>query len=61
MGILISSIVTIATYGIFGAFMIWQKFATLKTNLKFLLGLSITSFLVKIVVEVAYNAGTNAN
>lgn len=35
--------------------MVVQKFATLKSNIRFLVGLSATSFVLRIVGELVYN------
>lgn len=41
--------------------MIAQKFATLKSNLTFFIGLSVSSFIVKIIVELSYNVANGMN
>lgn len=55
LGLLIANILNILTYCIFGGFMIAHKFATLKTNMRFLGGLSIASFALRIVAEILCN------
>jgi uncharacterized membrane protein SirB2 len=49
------TIVNIIAYIIFAVFMIAQRFATRKSNFRFMLGLSIASFIIKIVGELVCN------
>lgn len=55
LGLTISLGINLVTYCIFGGYMIAQKFATRKTNINFMLCLSICSFLLRIIGELVYN------
>lgn len=59
LGLMISVILNLVTYAIFGAFMIAHKFATLKTNLLFLALLSLISYAVRIITEIICNIAIN--
>jgi hypothetical protein len=45
----------LATYCIFGGYLLAHKFATRKTNFRFYIGLSVGSFLVRIIGEIIFN------
>ena len=55
MGLGISLIETIVTYLVFGIFMAAQKFATLSSNFRYLVGLVGLSFVVRIFTELSIN------
>lgn len=55
LGLLISSVLNLITYFIFGGFMVGRKFATLRTNVRFLGALSVCSFLLRILAEILFN------
>lgn len=56
LGLGITLILTIITYIVFGVFMIVHKFATRRNNIRFFLGLVVSSFCLRIVTEVVINA-----
>jgi ABC-type polysaccharide/polyol phosphate export permease len=60
-GLLVCAIVNVATYVVYWGIMFALKFATLKTNLKYLVGLSVISFVIRIIVEISYNISTKSN
>lgn len=51
MGLAVTLTLVIATYAIFAIFMIAQKYATLRSNLRFFTGLTVISFVMRIVSE----------
>ncbi len=58
---MLAGIINLVTYLLYGFYMFTQKYATRKTNMKYLAALSISSFLIRIVVELCYNVISNSN
>jgi len=54
-GLLFIVLGNLATYCIFGGYLLAQKFATMKSNFRFYVALSVGSFMIRIIGEIVCN------
>ena len=55
IGLMLSVILSILTLISFGILMIGQKFATLKSNFSYVMGITVVSYFARIITEVCFN------